>query len=40
MAAPTGPVLIVEGEFVAVDEGDKTKRVIGFGRVPVTSRRM
>ena len=33
MGAPTGPVLIVEGEFVAIDEGDKTKRVmIGFGR--------
>jgi len=33
MGAPTGPVLIVEGEFVAIDEGNKTKRVmIGFGR--------
>ena len=33
MGAPAVPVLIVEGEFDAVDEGDKTKRVmIGFGR--------
>ena len=33
MGAPMGPVLIVEGEFVAIDEGDKTKRVmVGFGR--------
>ena len=33
MNATTGPVLIVEGEFAGIDEGDKTKRVmIGFGR--------
>ena len=33
MGATTGPVLIVEGEFAGIDEGDKTKRVmIGFGR--------
>src|SRR5262249_50218865 len=30
---PTATVLIVEGEFIAIDEGNKTKRVmIGFGR--------
>jgi len=33
MSAPTGPVLIVEGEFIGLDQGNKTKRVmIGFGR--------
>lgn len=33
MGTPVGAVLIVEGEFVAIHEGDKTKRVmIGFGR--------
>jgi hypothetical protein len=31
--APTATVLLVEGEFIAIDEGNKTKRVmIGFGR--------
>lgn len=30
---PSAPLLIVEGEFIAIDEGNKTKRVmIGFGR--------
>jgi Domain of unknown function (DUF4410) len=30
---PPTAVLIVEGEFIAIDEGNKTKRVmIGFGR--------
>ncbi len=38
-AIPTATVLIVEGEFIAIDEGNKTKRVmIGFGRAPVISR--
>jgi hypothetical protein len=31
--APTATVLLVQGEFIAIDEGNKTKRVmIGFGR--------
>ena len=31
--APTAAVLIVEGEFIAIDEGNKSKRImIGFGR--------
>ena len=31
--APAAAVLIVEGEFVAIDEGNKSKRImIGFGR--------
>src|SRR5262249_24919760 len=31
--APMATVLIVEGEFIAIDEGNKTERVmIGFGR--------
>jgi len=31
--APTATVVLVEGEFIAIDEGNKTKRVmIGFGR--------
>lgn len=32
-SAPSAPVLIVEGEFIGINEGDKTKRVmVGFGR--------
>lgn len=31
--APAAAVLIVEGEFIAIDEGNKSKRImIGFGR--------
>ena len=31
--APAVPVLMVEGEFIAIDEGNKSKRImIGFGR--------
>jgi hypothetical protein len=30
---PTATVLVVEGEFIAIDEGNKTQRIIvGFGR--------
>lgn len=32
-SAPTAPVLVVEGEFIAINEGNKSKRVMmGFGR--------
>ena len=30
---PVAPVLVVEGEFIAIDQGNKSKRIlIGFGR--------
>jgi hypothetical protein len=32
-SSPTPAVLVVEGEFVAIDEGNKSKRImVGFGR--------
>jgi hypothetical protein len=38
--AVSGSNLIVEGQFVAIHEGDETKRImIGFGRVQEISRR-